>query len=83
MRMEWCRAIFSDESSFELGKGINETLVIRPLGKAEAFKAQDQKIAFRVRRQSIMVWGGLGGNLSHRWDKIPMEKVNTIVLRAV
>ena len=52
--------IFSDESSFELGKDINEARLIRPLGKAEAFKKQHMKITFRVGRQSIMVWGWIG-----------------------
>ena len=67
MRVEWRRANVSDESSFELVKDLNETRVVRPLVKAEAFKKQHLKMTFRVRRQSIMVWGGLGGVLSHRW----------------
>ena len=62
---DWRRAFFPDEPSFELGKDINETRVIHPLGKAEAFKKQHLKTTFRLGRQSIMVcdqvlWPHLG-----------------------
>ena len=68
--MDWRRAIFPDESSFELGKDINETRVIRSLAEAEAFKKQHLKIVFRVGRQSIMVWGRIGRNL-----KLPLVRL--------
>ena len=58
---DWKNVIFTDESTFEIGKVYQRERVLRK--KNQQFTDANVKVTFKSGRKSLMVWGGISGNV--------------------